>query len=354
MSSPYISQNAVTARNADLSKALKSLGVDLESDSSNGWRVPGFGGLIIWKKDNEIWRWIQHSAGEHGDSISFLTKFHSMSRKEAINTLLPYSDSNSASDNTLCIQSNKGCVPSGKIIKSKHSPTRRWQKIMKKIVRHSALQLQDNRDLQVRESLRCRGLREETIKKAKLGWISKDRWADRKRFDLPEEHRENGKLKKMWFPSGLYIPHIDSKKNVTCMRVRRVTQKNPRYYTFPGSCIKPLVLGTVKSPIIICESDLDAWLIYQEVGDGIAVASLGSSGGKPDPVLGIYLLAAPQILISLDNDDAGRKATRWWSKYFPESKSWPVPWGKDPGEAFSSAPNLIREWIKEGLSKGRD
>ena len=102
--------------------------------------------------------------------------------------------------------------------------------------------------------------------------------------------------------------------------------------------------------MVLVESDLDAWLIHQEAGDIVTVASLGSAGAKPDPVLAAFLLAAPQILVALDSDEAGRKASQWWIRTFLKAKLWPVPWGKDPGEAFGRAPRLVMEWIELGLT----
>jgi hypothetical protein len=63
------------------------------------------------------------------------------------------------------------------------------------------------------------------------------------------------------------------------------------------------------------------------------------------------LQEAVRLLIALDVGDdtlAGGKASRWWLDHFPQAKRWPVPMGKDPGEAFAKGVD-IREWIRAGL-----
>jgi hypothetical protein len=45
----------------------------------------------------------------------------------------------------------------------------------------------------------------------------------------------------------------------------------------------------------------------------------------------------------------GAEACGWWSKTFPDTwKRWPVPEGKDPGEAFQAGIDL-RKWASDGL-----
>ncbi|MDD5476381.1 MAG: hypothetical protein PHU03_07715, partial [Syntrophales bacterium] len=57
------------------------------------------------------------------------------------------------------------------------------------------------------------------------------------------------------------------------------------------------------------------------------------------------------ILNALDYDDAGGKeAWHFWPEAYGKKKvkRWPVPEGKDPGEAYQAGVNL-RAWIKAGL-----
>jgi DNA primase len=110
-----------------------------------------------------------------------------------------------------------------------------------------------------------------------------------------------------------------------------------------------LIIGKIKKPIIIVESDLDALLIAQCSHKTITAISIGSSGAKPDLRMALYLIAAPKILVSLDNDEAGYKASKWWMDRYSNATFWPVPWGKDPGEAFGRGTKMVDKWINAGL-----
>ncbi|KPA16479.1 P4 alpha zinc-binding domain-containing protein [Candidatus Magnetomorum sp. HK-1] len=57
----------------------------------------------------------------------------------------------------------------------------------------------------------------------------------------------------------------------------------------------------------------------------------------------------PINLISLDNDDPGRKRSESLKKVLNNSYEWPVPkkYGKDPGEAMPYM--CIKSWVLKGL-----
>ena len=84
------------ALSADLPGVLRGLGYKLERDSTKGWRIPGHGGLIIWKRDDGNWGWKHFSTDEAGDTISFLNKFHGISRTQSIEILASASCSQTA------------------------------------------------------------------------------------------------------------------------------------------------------------------------------------------------------------------------------------------------------------------
>jgi hypothetical protein len=221
-----------------------------------------------------------------------------------------------------------------------------------KLVTMTKMNLWENQDLPVWDKLRQRGLSDQTIENAVLGWISRDRWDIRAKCGLPTELNENNRPKKLWIPEGLLIPIYNADQKIVRLWCRRFIKEGPKYYCFPGSSMKIFTLGTAGRPIVIVESDLDAWLINQQAGDIVTAASLGSSGKKPDSEFCAYLITAPKILVALDADPAGKKAARWWTDNFPNACYWPVPWSKDPGDAFGTASGVIKMWIQTGLKTG--
>jgi DNA primase len=229
-------------------------------------------------------------------------------------------------------------------------PPLAWRKQAEAIVERSAEILFDRRGTKMREYLHGRGLTDRTIKLSRLGWTPTDRFFDRTEWGLPEENRpETGKPRKVWAPAGLVIPGYAGGELVR-IRIRRQKQSDCRYVTVSGSGKQPMIRGHL-SRVAVVESDLDGILISQEAGDLLSVIALGSAQLRPDADTHAFLKAANGILLSLDYDPAGSAQTPWWtSTYGPKVKRWPVPVGKDPGEAYQAGVD-IREWIRIGIGK---
>jgi len=85
-----------------------------------------------------------------------------------------------------------------------------------------------------------------------------------------------------------------------------------------------------------------------------AMASL-TNLGKPDAAAHKFMQSSPLILVALDFDPPDPKGKRpgaqgwaWWQKHYPQAQRWPVPMGKDPGEAFALGLDLA-EWVDAAL-----
>jgi hypothetical protein len=207
------------------------------------------------------------------------------------------------------------------------------------------------------EILTGKGLNEETIRAAGIGWNPGERggdvYRDRRGWGLsPEVHRD-GRPKLLWIPQGLVIP-LPGNEGVRRLRVRRNNPGGgPRYVIVAGSQIAPLILGSSgKNVFVIVESELDGWLIWQEAGDLVGVVAMGSASSKPDVATHEILIQAETILNALDSDPAGAKhAWKFWPEtYGSKVIRWPVSIGKDPSDAWQQGLN-IRSWIEAGLSE---
>jgi hypothetical protein len=78
------------------------------------------------------------------------------------------------------------------------------------------------------------------------------------------------------------------------------------------------------------------------------VVAVGSSSAKPDRQATERLRKSIHIMVALDFDTAGTKAWEWWKEVFFKAERWPVPKGKDPGEAHKAGVDL-RGWVAAGL-----
>ena len=134
-------------------------------------------------------------------------------------------------------------IESGKIQRpvkekdSKSSSSLQWEERAESFLNESVKALWKNPE--ALSFLHDRGLREETIRAACLGWNPKDCYNDREVWGLPPEKNENGNDKKIWLPAGLVIPLV-SNGAVNRLRIRRPADE-PRYVIATGSYMGPMV-----------------------------------------------------------------------------------------------------------------
>ena len=196
-----------------------------------------------------------------------------------------------------------------------------------------------------------KGLQDATIRKACLGYSAADIYEPRQAWGLEPSLKEDGQERRQWLPAGLVIPHIVN-GNVHRLRVRRdAPGDGARYVVVSGSGAAPLGLGLHEvTNIIVVESELDAWLLYQDAGDLAGIVALGSAQGKPDTRTHEALKAAELILVSLDSDNAGAKAawSFWAETYGAKVKRWPSVKGKDASEARLKGLDL-KSWVASGI-----
>jgi len=156
------------------------------------------------------------------------------------------------------------------------------------------------------------------------------------------------KQKKHWLPEGIVIPQYH-KGNVTRISVRRLFHDaKQKYVILSGSSSNFTVFNDQHPFSLVVETELDGILINQEGNDVINVITIGSTMVKPDEVTHEMLKKSNCILVSLDADKTGTKATEWWLEKYVQARWWPVPVGKDPCEAHQLGLNL-RNWISAGI-----
>jgi len=253
---------------------------------------------------------------------------------------------------------------SGPVIHQAETPAAAWQQKAAEMVQvaHQTL-------LETPEQLAYlagRGLPLEAVKKYKLGYIPKDLYRERAAWGLPVELKDDGKAKKLWIPQGILIPRMepDGSGAIHRIRIRKQTllrEKDARYHWLPGSGNDILCLNTSAKAHVIVESDLDGLLIDWAAGDLVGTIPLGSCSTRPKSTAFELLQKSLSILVALDFDTPkwneqkqrliapGADACGWWARTFPDTwKRWPVPAGKDPGEAFKEGVD-IRGWVMSGL-----
>ena len=205
-----------------------------------------------------------------------------------------------------------------------------------------------------------RGISLKTVKRFRLGWHQgeKDKtcaFRPRKAWGLPEIiNKKTGRPKMLWIPRGIVIPCFRG-NGLHRVKIRRpnedlTTEKDVKYYVLPGSGMEVFSAGSSTAVAVIVEAELDAMLIAQEAGNLAGVVALGSASMRPGSSVFYALQKCQRVLVSLDYDDAGlgKAGWQWWRDNFSSAVLWPVPAGKDPGEAWEKGID-ISAWITAGL-----
>ena len=210
------------------------------------------------------------------------------------------------------------------------------------------------------EYLASRGISLDAVKKFRLGWHpgEKDKpcsFRPRKSWGLPEIiNTKNGRPKMLWLPRGIVIPCYRG-GGLHRVKIRRPkadmkTDKDVKYYVLPGSGMEVFSAGSNKDVAVIVEAELDAILVAQEAGDLAGVVALGSASMRPGSSVFYALQKCHRVLVALDYDQAGlgKSGWQWWKENFDNARLWPVPDGKDPGEAWEKGID-IAAWVTAGL-----
>lgn len=292
-----------------------------------------------------------------GDILSFLIRYDGMSFKDACALLKIDAKKSEYAPAILHQKQSKPVFAPSKA----DLPPVLWQEKNTKLVDHAHKTL-----LETPEQLAwlsSRGLDTEAISRYSLGWLAGERgesWYTRPlaAWGLPPD----GQKTLFRFPRGLVIPRIAESGTVIAMRIRRLDADREvfapatKYMAFRGAKAVPLLIlpagATIEqTTLVVVESELDAMLIAEtarKAGLPIGALAVLSNTGRPDPSAHRACTAAARLLIAMDFDKAGEKGLPFWLETYPRAKDWPVPVGKDAGEAYSLGLDL-RVWLEAGL-----
>jgi hypothetical protein len=335
-----------------LDLALKKVNLKKVASTNGGeWQGPcpecgGNDRFHVWPNQNEgkggYWC---RSCGKGGDNIQFLIDFDGMNFKDSCAYL------------NITDHFTRSAPPPGKrefTPTQYKNPSDLWQERAQKFITWAQENLKSNKFALA--WLAERGITTEAAGQASLGWNpgedGKDIFRARTAWGLPELRKENGKPRMLWIPQGLVIPFIIDDV-IQRIRIRR-PEGEPRYYVVPGSSMSTMIIGRDRRAFVIVESELDA-IACAAASPLAGAVAVGTLEGKPDATAFNILKGAIQILNSLDYGDTGggktaaQRANKWWSENFNDKcDRWPVPVGKDPGEAFALG-IALKDWIETGL-----
>lgn len=304
----------------------------------------------LWPKQkatNCIGRYWCRRCDISGDAIQFCRRFLGLDFKAALKR----------SHATMPKQSLFPVREKRKVFNVVEAPPKAWQERVRDFIDYSHSQIFSFPG--VVSSLEKRGLAKEAVEQYRIGYYENPD-CQYERFEpyfselgLEEKLYPNGKRRHVWIPKGIVIPTIEASGIAVRLKIRRSEwkpdDKLPKYIAIPGSMQGMNIIGNTKKDVmIVVESELDAYTVHFSLRDCAFVVAVGSNTKNPDNVTNYLANKAKLILICHDNDDGGKTMLHKWHRLYSNTASYPVPYGKDIGEAVQKGLNL-REWLLKGI-----
>lgn len=210
--------------------------------------------------------------------------------------------------------------------------------------------------------LAARGLDAEAVQRYRLGYLPAEGnrggiFRPRSTWGLAPRTTSDGRERKnLFIPRGITIPAYGPEGHAgqpVRVRIRRpdvdAKQWGDKYMLVEGGCGRTtMLLGETPRAVVVVEAELDAMLVHHVAGELTGALAVLTNLGRPDAHAHAVLQQAMTILVALDYDAPGAKGWEWWRTTYPQARRWPVPAGKDPGDAFALGENL-RAWVHAGL-----
>src|SRR5579871_2034670 len=207
-----------------------------------------------------------------------------------------------------------------------------WQTMVSATVEEYEKALWSSEGGQALEYMRTRGLQDDIIRKAHLGYSQK------------------GGV------SRLLIPVYNNGRYVAIYRrdLRPDCSREERWKDAPGGTKEELYLADclkTKRPTILVEAAIDALSLVQECGSLVNVVATGSVDGARSVQSLAKLALMPTVYVAFDADTAGDNASKWWLKRLPRSKRL-RPFLQDINDMLMDGWD-IRAWVSDALSVER-
>lgn len=232
-----------------------------------------------------------------------------------------------------------------------HPPPLTWRDRAAEFIAYAQAQLLQPDNRAGLDYLHGRGLTDETIGFAGLGYNPRDLKDRAARWGVV--NRET-----IWLPAGVVIPwQVDGafhRVNIRLIRPRRDANGGELKYIGPAgwSQSNPIYNAdgmTPGKPILLVEGEFCALTVEQEAGDLVnAVATGSKDAGRAGRWLA-RLAAAPLVLVSFDAEPGkGDAAARRWLDLLPNAKRW-RPLLKDVNDMHRAGLS-VRQWVESGVS----
>jgi hypothetical protein len=234
------------------------------------------------------------------------------------------------------------------VIKPIRFPTQSWVEKAEKFVENSYQRLLIDPVI-LNHIQSTRGLTIETIERARIGW--NPTWSKQRRSDWSVVEEKA----KLWMPlaAGIVIPTFLEGK-VSRIAIRRNDWKAGdsfgKYCQLPGNSNMISVFGFRMNQVaILVESELDAILLTQEIGEFCTCIALSGCANDLDLINDEWLHERRLILYSLDVDEAGCKKFDRWRSTYSRLRPWQANSRKSPADSHLLDGVNLKDWFEAGI-----
>lgn len=283
----------------------------------------------VWPNSGDRGRFWCRQCGRSGDTITLLTELRGVSFAEAADML----------GGALSQPARQLGQPAPGQGKALAPPPKIWRSRAWALTEASITHLWSDKGTRARKWLLARGLTDETMHVASLGYNPEDRREPARKWGLDREQE-------VFIPRGITIPWM-IKSDIWRFNVRRPAG-TPRYIGPAGSSNGLYNVDDVMpgAPVVLVEGEIDALSVMQVAG--IPAVATGSTSGSRRYTWVLRLMKASQVLIAFDSDEAGEKAAAFWFEALPNASRLRPYW--DDANAMLQEGIDLKAWVASGLN----
>jgi len=229
-------------------------------------------------------------------------------------------------------------------------PSAEWRATGMRFVEASEAALWSDAGERARAYLHARGLTDETLRVWRVGFQPEESRHDpAEQWGFPNRGA-SGKPGWVRIARGIVLPWLlDGQLWQVKIRTNR---QQPKYLAISGG--HPCLFGADTlvpgEAAILTEGEFDALLLWQEAGDLVGVATLGSCNRGVSPKALRYLLGCPRLLVAYDVDAEGERGAERLGQLSPRMRRIRPPMGKDV-TALWQAGGQVRDWVQFELAR---
>lgn len=233
-------------------------------------------------------------------------------------------------------------VLAGEVYPTHSAPCQEWQTPAKAFVKYCVEKLWSEQGSQALDYLRSRGLTDETMKAAQLGYNPSE---------MERPGAKWGRKGKLILKQGIIIPWFIGEDlwRIT-IRDEKAIDHRERYKQAAGGSNGLYLAYTLgyDRPVILVEGEFDALSIAQEAGHDVSVVATGSTEGAHTARWIAALARKDLVLVAFDAEERGDKASQWWLDRL-ECAHRLRPWWKDANQMLQDGVDLLNDWILPSL-----